>query len=59
MKRKAIRYLIAISLSLFFALPAWAETIKTRIGKLKFESGYQLDDVADDSEYLCDGGEDH
>lgn len=34
-----------ICLSLMIALPVWAETMKTRIGKLEFQSGYPTDET--------------
>jgi len=46
MKGKMMSNLIAISLSLFFSLPLQAETMKSRIGKLKFTSGYPTEKTA-------------
>jgi hypothetical protein len=45
MKRKTITLLVIVSFSLALAAPGWAETIKTRIGKLKFTSGYPTDET--------------
>jgi len=43
MKKKTITLLAVILLSLILVVPGWAKTIKTRIGKLKFTSGYPTD----------------
>jgi hypothetical protein len=44
-QRKTIALLAIVSFSLALAVPGWAETIKTKIGKLKFSSGYPTDNT--------------
>lgn len=40
MKSKTMKFLVVLAIAFFIGSPAWGETMKTRIGKLKFESGY-------------------
>ena len=46
MKNTKASLLIVVFLVLGFVVPTWAETIDTRVGKLKFESGYPTDETA-------------